>query len=216
MVGNSLLSLFNWNEDFDPMGPKPTRMPVWVEFPNLPAHLVPILKLIVEPLGKLLGQRPFTDINPRWHLQVLIEMEVLGQMPEFILIKDSEGNIVRKQEISYKNLPNACFKCMRTGHFVRDCPETKKKATADSHLAPSQGQKNEPDSDGFQTVSKKNKLSKTVVYNKVKSRNFYKFSPLLVDLTEPTQIISQPHEKEAEDAGKNRTDKGRRHKILHT
>lgn len=124
------ISVFNWFPGFNPKGPKPTKSPVWVDFPNLPIELYPWLKSIGIYVGKVLGQRPRGNINPKFDPQLLIEdtgVDIKLSIP----IKDSSGRILHSQRILYRNLPNACFNCMKQGHYIKDCLDAKGPSSQD-------------------------------------------------------------------------------------
>ncbi|MCO5577280.1 hypothetical protein L7F22_031107 [Adiantum nelumboides] len=46
LIRNTPLTVFSWYPGFIPRGPKPTRIPTWVDFPDLPIELYPWLKSI--------------------------------------------------------------------------------------------------------------------------------------------------------------------------
>lgn len=137
-IRNIPLCLFRWSPTFSTEGPKPTHYPVWVELPNLPMQYYPFIHKLVEPLGKILGKRRQQDFNPRWHPQVLVEMDLDGQFPPIIEIYRDDGvkvidrrvielhflssSLSPLQEVAYKHLPNACFHCSLQGHGIKVCP----------------------------------------------------------------------------------------------
>ncbi|MCO5609103.1 hypothetical protein L7F22_063325 [Adiantum nelumboides] len=57
LIKNTPISVFKWYEGFNPRGDKPTKVPVWVDFPNLPVDFYPWLKDIGKFLGTVLGQK---------------------------------------------------------------------------------------------------------------------------------------------------------------
>lgn len=121
MIKNSPLCLFKWFPGFKPKGGNQVKYPIWVEFPDLPFQYYPLLKSLAEPLGKVLGIRPVSDINPRWHPQVLVELDLAEELPKaWRLIRDD--GIEFSQDIFYKHLPNACFHCGVQGHMIKECP----------------------------------------------------------------------------------------------
>ncbi|MCO5593039.1 hypothetical protein L7F22_047044 [Adiantum nelumboides] len=75
-IRNTSLSVFKWYEGFNPRGDKPTRVPVWVDFPDLPVDFYPWLKQMGGQLGKVLGQKAKGGINPKWDPQILIEIDL--------------------------------------------------------------------------------------------------------------------------------------------
>ncbi|MCO5557158.1 hypothetical protein L7F22_010717 [Adiantum nelumboides] len=97
------MALFNWYPGFNPRGPKPTKVPVWVEFPDLPMDYYPWLKQIGSCLGIGLGQRARGGFNPKWDPQMLIEID---------LSKDL------KTEVPIR------------GHHIKDYPDSKPAASS--------------------------------------------------------------------------------------
>ncbi|MCO5579971.1 hypothetical protein L7F22_033838 [Adiantum nelumboides] len=41
LIKNTPISFFKWHKGFNPRGEKPTRVPVWVDFPDLPMEIYP-------------------------------------------------------------------------------------------------------------------------------------------------------------------------------
>ncbi|MCO5558082.1 hypothetical protein L7F22_011658 [Adiantum nelumboides] len=97
-IRNTSLSVFKWYEGFNPRGDKPSRVPVWVDFLDLPVDFYQWLEQMGGQLGIVLGQKVEGGINPKWDPQLLIEIDL-------------------------RNLPNACFNCMTQGHLIRNCPD---------------------------------------------------------------------------------------------
>ncbi|MCO5572602.1 hypothetical protein L7F22_026359 [Adiantum nelumboides] len=125
LIRNTPISVFNWYIGFNPKGPKPFKAPVWVAFINLPIELYPWIKPIGNSLIRVLGQRSRGGINPKFDPQLLIEIDFNKELKYLIPIKDSCGRALHHQKIVYKTLPNACFNCMKMGHFIKDCSDLK-------------------------------------------------------------------------------------------
>ena len=100
--------------------PKSSKCPVWVELPDLPYHFYQWTDKISSLLGKVLGSRKRAFINPLWHPQILVEIDLELPLMEEIFINCGEYSI--KQKVLYKHLPNACFHCGKTGHIIKDFP----------------------------------------------------------------------------------------------
>lgn len=81
MVRNSPLCLFKWFQGFKSKGGNQVKYPVWVAFPDLSFQYYLVLKTPTEPHGKVLGVRTVNDINPRWHPQVLVELDLFVDLP---------------------------------------------------------------------------------------------------------------------------------------
>ncbi|MCO5579243.1 hypothetical protein L7F22_033097 [Adiantum nelumboides] len=92
IIKNTPMTVFNWYPGFDPKGPKPSKVPVWVDFVDLPIEFYPWLKIIGACIGRVLGQRASKGINPKWDPQLLIEIDPFKDLQQSIPIKNFEGN----------------------------------------------------------------------------------------------------------------------------
>lgn len=95
----------------------------------MPLQFYPWLKELGNQLGNVKGHKPIPNINPKWEPQLLIEVDTAKPLKDEILIFDGEGSLLHTQKVLYKNLPNACFNCMKQGHLIRDCPALSKNQT---------------------------------------------------------------------------------------
>ncbi|MCO5602841.1 hypothetical protein L7F22_056980 [Adiantum nelumboides] len=177
LMRNTPTSVFNWYIGFNPRGLKPSKALVWVDFINLPVELYPWLKLIGSFVGRVLGQSSRGGINPTFDPQLLIEIDLSKDLIYTVPIQDSNGKVLHNQKVVYKSLPNACFNCMKVGHFIKDCPDLKPNPPPSKNV---QEKKEE-----FQTVAKKivPKLNKGNKASSSRYRN--SFSPLLEDVFDP-------------------------------
>ena len=65
----------------------------------------------------MLGTRVYSDYNPAWHPQVLVELDLSQPLPDQIAIDCGEYSHI--QTIIYKHLPNSYFHCGKQGHLIR-------------------------------------------------------------------------------------------------
>lgn len=93
---NAPFCFFRWTKDFSASGPKPSTCPVWIELPDLPFHMYQWTDKIAGALGKVLGHKPKSFINPSWHPQVLVEIDLKIPLKETILINCGEFSITQK------------------------------------------------------------------------------------------------------------------------
>ncbi|MCO5572752.1 hypothetical protein L7F22_026511 [Adiantum nelumboides] len=56
-IKNTPLSMFKWFEGFNPRSNKPSKVPTWVDFPDLPVEFYPWLEKLGATLGEVLGQK---------------------------------------------------------------------------------------------------------------------------------------------------------------
>ncbi|MCO5564859.1 hypothetical protein L7F22_018527 [Adiantum nelumboides] len=177
LIRNTSILVFNWYIGFNPKGSKPTKALVWVDFVDLLIELYPWLKPIGNSFRRVLGQRSRGGINPKFDPQLLIEIDLSKDLKYQIPIKDSCGRPLHQQKNVYKNLPNACFNCMKLGHFIKECPDLKPQA---AQPAPEQEKK-----DDFHLVGRRN-ASRPFKNNRApSSRSRNSFNPLLEDVFDP-------------------------------
>ncbi|MCO5579626.1 hypothetical protein L7F22_033483 [Adiantum nelumboides] len=104
---------------------------------------------------------------------------------------DSCGRTLHLQKVVYKNLPNACFNCMKLGHFIKECPERKKDEPVQAALEPKK-------KDDFQPVGRK-AVSRTFKINKASSsKNCNRFSPFLEEIFDPLECAEDHGEVQAQ------------------
>ncbi|MCO5600238.1 hypothetical protein L7F22_054348 [Adiantum nelumboides] len=176
LIRNTPISVFKWYEGFNPRGDKPTKVPVWVDFPNLLVDFYPWLKDLGSYLGTVLGQKSRGGFNPKWDPQLLIEIDLNKELVYEVPIKDSDGNWLHSQLVTYRNLPNACFHCHKMGHHIKNCP---KLITKD----PVPEAKEDPHQ-GFQQVNKRNSMKQPKI-NKSYIPKGNSFKVLLEDVFDP-------------------------------
>ncbi|MCO5550364.1 hypothetical protein L7F22_003848 [Adiantum nelumboides] len=186
LIRNTPISVFNRYIGFNPKGPKPTKAPVWVDFVDLPIELYPWLKPIGNSLGRVIGQRSRGGINPKFDPQLLIEIDLSKDLKYLIPIKDSCGRPLHQQKIVYKNLPNACFNCMKLCHFIKECPDLKPQS---AQPAPDPEKKYD-----FHPVGRRNAPRPFKINRASSSRNRNSFSPLLEDVFDPLDNATAPSE----------------------
>ncbi|MCO5589237.1 hypothetical protein L7F22_043203 [Adiantum nelumboides] len=177
LIRSTPISVFNWFIGFNPKGPKPTKAPIWVDFIDFPIELYPWLKPIGNSLGRVLGQRSRGGINPKFDPQLLNEIDLSKELKYLIPIKDSCGRALHHQKVVYKTLPNACFNCMKMGHFIKDCTELKPQQTV-----PDPEKKEE-----FQPVGKRNAIRNFKNNKASSSKNRNSFSPFVEDVFDPLE-----------------------------
>ncbi|MCO5571157.1 hypothetical protein L7F22_024891 [Adiantum nelumboides] len=196
LIRNTPISVFNWYMGFNPKGPKPTKAPVWVDFADLPIELYLWLKPIGNSLGRVLGQRSRGGINPKFDPQLLIEIDLSKDLKYAIPVKDSCGRTLHIKKVVYKTLPNACFNCMKLGHFIKECPELKKEDPVPAATEPEK-------KDDFQPVERKS-VSRSFKNNKASSsRNRNSFSPLLKEVFDPLEYTKDQGDAQPQMANEN-------------
>ncbi|MCO5609137.1 hypothetical protein L7F22_063359 [Adiantum nelumboides] len=121
LIKNTPISFFKWHKGFNLRGEKPTKVPIWVDFPNLPVEFYPWLGKLGNSVGKVLGQKSRGGINPKWNPQLLIEVDLSKPTKVNIPITNMSGLLIHELKIVYKNLPNSCYHCFQQGHMIKDC-----------------------------------------------------------------------------------------------
>ncbi|MCO5564995.1 hypothetical protein L7F22_018665 [Adiantum nelumboides] len=150
LIKNTPISFFKWHKGFNPRGAKPTRVPVWVDFLDLPVEFYPWLGKLGNSLGKVFGQKFRGGINPKWDPQLLIEVDLSKPTKISIPITNMSRLFLHDQKIVYRNLPNSCYHCFQQGHMIKDCHVKLAKQEA---KAPHGGTL-QPSNQDFQTVTK--------------------------------------------------------------
>ncbi|GKV33629.1 hypothetical protein SLEP1_g42109 [Rubroshorea leprosula] len=122
------LILKQWTPDFDPDNLDISKIPVWIQFPELHLSL-----WNPESLGKLasyVGVPIATDALTAKRQRVayarmLVEMEITDTLPRVIPIIGPKG--VFQQPVVYEWEPIRCGKCRNLGHEERKCTAKEKK-----------------------------------------------------------------------------------------
>ncbi|MCO5559112.1 hypothetical protein L7F22_012704 [Adiantum nelumboides] len=97
LIRNTLVSFFKSFKGFNPKGEKPTKIPVWVDFPYLPVEFYPWLNKIGNVVGKVLGQKARGGINPKWDPQLLIEVDTSKPTKTSVPIRNNVGQLIHDQ-----------------------------------------------------------------------------------------------------------------------
>ncbi|MCO5567883.1 hypothetical protein L7F22_021579 [Adiantum nelumboides] len=119
-------------------------------------------------------------VYPKWDPQLLIEIDLNKDLIYEVPIKDSDGNWLHSQLVTYRNLHNACFHCHKLGHHIKNCSEM---ATKDPVPEP----KDDPHH-GFQQVNNRNSMRQPKS-NKSFIPKGFSFKVLLEDVFDP---LNQP------------------------
>lgn len=167
---------------------------MWCDFPDLPLPFFPWFKEIGSQLGKVLGQKPTPAVNSKRDPQLLIEIHTSENIKQEVALVDQNGNLMHTQKVVYRNLPNACFKCLKQGHLIKDCPLLDK---GKKPVSP----------DDFQEVNKKPHNTKPK-HNDRSKQQFNRFSPLLVEvdhpLTGPVVLLQEASQNQGQHSENNK------------
>ncbi|KAJ6912867.1 hypothetical protein NC651_015355 [Populus alba x Populus x berolinensis] len=101
-------------------------VPVWVKFPNLPLQCwsLKCLSKIASVLGKPVQSDMLTHTMSRLsYARVLVEVNLLSDLPYSIDIKLPNGSLL-KQQVIYETLPRFCKQCKILGHLTSTCPKS--------------------------------------------------------------------------------------------
>ncbi|KAG5596152.1 hypothetical protein H5410_037384 [Solanum commersonii] len=93
-------------------------VPIWVKYPNLllSCWSQDSLSRISSGLRvPLYANKCTTKVDRISFARVLVEMNVAGEMPKKLKVKDPNGRVF-EHVIQYKWIPEYCSKCMQVGH----------------------------------------------------------------------------------------------------
>ncbi|GLU24041.1 hypothetical protein SLE2022_400100 [Rubroshorea leprosula] len=122
------LILKQWTPDFDPDNLDISKIPVWIQFPELHLSL-----WNPESLGKLasyVGVPIATDVltvkrQRVAYARMLVEMEIMDTLPRVVPIIGPKG--VFQQPVVFEWEPVRCGKCRNLRHEERNCTAKEKK-----------------------------------------------------------------------------------------
>jgi len=143
-LGGGPYSVFGWPlilqvmpDFFDFTPPDLTKMPTWVCFPNLPIRCwTPLyLSKLASVIGKPLHcDEPTYTKSKLSYARVLIEVDLLGTLPDLVSVQLPNGSTLGQQVI-YESLPRFCKNCASMGHSTSSC----KKSSSKRKLSSSEG-----------------------------------------------------------------------------
>lgn len=125
-VKGKLFRFFKWTMKFRP-DEEPSIVPVWVEFPGLPANLFQeaFLRSIAGNLGPVLKVVLSTsEITNASAAYACVEMDVLKPRNNRIWI--GMGDEGAWQEVIYVKVPSFCTTCKKMGHDSSSCTRNSK------------------------------------------------------------------------------------------
>ncbi|KAL9347263.1 hypothetical protein Peur_058630 [Populus x canadensis] len=125
---------------FDFIPPDLTRMPTWVRFPNLPIRCW--TPLCLSKLASVIGRplhcdEPTSTKSKLSYARVLIEVDLLGTMPNLVSVQLPNG-LTLGQQVIYEALPRFYKNCASIGHCTSSCKKSSSKrklSSPDGHTA---------------------------------------------------------------------------------
>ncbi|KAL0284275.1 UNVERIFIED_CONTAM: hypothetical protein Sangu_2835900 [Sesamum angustifolium] len=116
-----LMRVFKWSPTFTP-DQESSIVPVWVSFPELPAHL--FHKDAIFSIASIVGtplQMADTTYNQSKlsRARVCIEIDLLKPLLEEFDIQIQDRKIIQK--IEYGKIPHYCSLCKHVGHQALEC-----------------------------------------------------------------------------------------------
>ncbi|MCO5574922.1 hypothetical protein L7F22_028717 [Adiantum nelumboides] len=124
LIRNTPLTVFSWYPDFNPRGRKPTRIPTWVDFTDLPIELYPWLKSTGTWVGRVLGQRSRGGFIPKWDPQLLIEVDIRHLIKDCPDLKSTENPKANEKEEGFQTVTRK--NSSRSGKNPRQSPHWNK------------------------------------------------------------------------------------------
>ena len=97
------------------------RHPAWVELCNLPIHLWQFARSFFETIGTVISFDENQKFTFRPHARACVLVDTNKELPKTLEVKVG-GKVEYVIKILILGLPNACFRCKQSGHFIRNCP----------------------------------------------------------------------------------------------
>ena len=110
-----------WEPDFSVDHGSYGRHPAWVELCNLPVHLWQFARNFFETIGTVISFEERQTFTFRPHARACVLIDTNKELPKKLEIKTG-GRVMYEIKILVLGLPNACFRCKQSGHFIRNCP----------------------------------------------------------------------------------------------
>ena len=110
-----------WEPEFSVDHGSYGRHPAWVELCNLPVHLWPFARGFFEAIGTVISFDERQTFTFRPHARACVLVDTNKELPKKLEVKKG-GKVVYELKILVLGLPNACFRCKQSGHFIRNCP----------------------------------------------------------------------------------------------
>ncbi|WMV23966.1 hypothetical protein MTR67_017351 [Solanum verrucosum] len=117
-INNKPLILKNWTKDFNVDQEFPTKIPIWVKFPNLPMNCWDSDSL--SRIASAIGIPMFADECTTKQMRIsfarmLVEVDITKPLPDKINAIDPTGKTI-VQGVKYDWKPIFCQKCQIVGH----------------------------------------------------------------------------------------------------
>ena len=110
-----------WEPEFSVDHGSYGRHPAWVELCNLPVHLWQFARSFFEAIGTVISFDERQTFTFRPHARACVLVDTNKELPKKLEVKTG-GKVVYELKILVLGLPNACFRCKQSGHFIRNCP----------------------------------------------------------------------------------------------
>ena len=110
-----------WEPEFSVDHGSYGRHPAWVELCNLPVHLWQFARSFFETIGTVISFDERQTFTFRPHARACVLVDTNKELPKKLEIKTG-GRVMYEIKILVLGLPNACFRCKQSGHFIRNCP----------------------------------------------------------------------------------------------
>lgn len=110
-----------WEPEFSVDHDAYGRHPAWVELCNMPIHMWQFAMNVFEAIGKVISFDESQRYTFRPHAQACVLVDTKKELPKKLDIKVG-GRVAFELKVLILGLPNACFRCKQSGHFIRNCP----------------------------------------------------------------------------------------------
>ncbi|KAL3684532.1 hypothetical protein R1sor_002554 [Riccia sorocarpa] len=188
-----------WEPGFDTNKVLTKKMACWLDLKNVDPLIEDEATSMLSTLGEVVRVAGVTEKQEGKfpNIRGCVLMDMTKPLP--IVMKIALNNAVKRIQIQYDVLPDACYTCHTRGHFARLCPLTTKVTVA----TPNDLQQGDPPDESFHPVSSKSRRGEpTAAEEKDQSSSSNQFE-VLADLVEGEQEQQQQDGGNGETSGTN-------------
>ncbi|KAL3688891.1 hypothetical protein R1sor_015200 [Riccia sorocarpa] len=120
-----------WTSEFNHTKVCLNKLPVWIDLPQVHPVAETYGDEMISSLGEVLYKTVDKAPNNHLHIRARVQINLAEPLVDTVEIKKN-GTVLFRQPVHYQKLPNICFLCHDTCHWIKDYPlkvaENQKKA----------------------------------------------------------------------------------------